>query len=87
MPLLVHQNSRFKEFLAKLRSSSRDIGQAQGRVLRLKQYIGADSRPNVIDAVLEALEENDTVEALYIQNFERVRRLFSLMSFPYPSVE
>lgn len=71
------QNPRFQEFLEALRSSSAAIGQAGGRVLRLKQYIGADARPQVIDAVLDALEHNNRVEALYIQNFEKVRRVES----------
>jgi hypothetical protein len=66
------QNPRFQEFLQHLRDSSTSIGQAEGRVLRLKQYISADARPQVIDAVLDALEENRVVEALYIQNFEKV---------------
>eukprot|EP00873_Tetraselmis_striata_P025542 jgi/Tetstr1/445806/TSEL_003519.t1 len=65
------ENPRFQEFLEALRSSSAAIGQAGGRVLRLKQYIGADARPQVIDAVLDALEHNNRVEALYIQNFEK----------------
>ena len=47
--------------------------EAQGRVLRLKQYLGINARPPVIDAVLTALEKNTLVEALYIQNFEDVR--------------
>mmetsp|Transcript_18336 Transcript_18336/g.51364 ORF Transcript_18336/g.51364 Transcript_18336/m.51364 type:complete len:560 (-) Transcript_18336:2509-4188(-) len=67
----VLQNARFQWFLEELRSSSTAIGQANGRVLRLKQYVSADARPHVIDAVLDALEENSSVEALYIQNFEK----------------
>jgi hypothetical protein len=42
-------------------------------VLRLKQYLGITARPAVIDAVLDALEVNTRIEALYIQNFEEVR--------------
>lgn len=41
-------------------------------MLRLKQYLGISARPSVIDAVLDALEVNTRVEALYIQNFEEV---------------
>ena len=47
--------------------------EADGRVLRLKQYLGINMRPPVIDAILTALEKNTLVEALYIQNFEEVR--------------
>lgn len=47
--------------------------EADGRVLRLKQYLGINARPAVIDAVLDALAVNTRVEALYIQNFEEVR--------------
>jgi len=47
--------------------------EADGRVLRLKQYLGINMRPPVIDAILTALEQNTLVEALYIQNFEEVR--------------
>ena len=43
-----------------------------GRVLRLKQYMPADANQAHIEAVLDALEVNDRVEALYIQNFEKV---------------
>lgn len=54
-----------------LRSNSHDF-EAQGRVLRLKQYISADVRPAAINAILEALAVNTLVEVLYIQNFEQV---------------
>jgi hypothetical protein len=53
-------------------SNSRDF-EAGGRVLRLKQYLGINVRPPVMDAILTALEKNTLVEALYIQNFEEVR--------------
>ena len=54
-----------------VRSNSHDF-EAQGRVLRLKQYISADVRPAAINAILEALTVNTLVEVLYIQNFEKV---------------
>ena len=54
-------------------NNSRDF-EASGRVLRLKQYLGINVRPPVMDAILTALEKNTLVEALYIQNFEEVRR-------------
>lgn len=40
-------------------------------MLRLKRFIPADCRPQVIDAVLDALRVNTRVEVLYIQNFEQ----------------
>jgi hypothetical protein len=55
-----------------IRRNSREF-QAGGRVLRLKQYIGADVKPPHIDAILDALAFNTRVEVLYIQNFEWVR--------------
>lgn len=58
-----------------VRSNSRDF-EAQGRVLRLKQYINSDVRPAAINAILEALAVNTLVEVLYIQNFEQVTTLF-----------
>lgn len=54
-----------------VRSNSPEF-EAQGRVLRLKQYISADVRPAAINAILEALAVNTLVEVLYIQNFEQV---------------
>ncbi|GMH62976.1 hypothetical protein TrRE_jg13484 [Triparma retinervis] len=38
-------------------------------ILKLKKFIGPDSNHIVIDAVLEALSFNTSVQALYIQNF------------------
>ncbi len=55
-----------------IRTNSREF-EADGRVLRLKQYMNSDARPPMIDMVLNALEVNTRVEALYIQNFELVR--------------
>ena len=59
---------------ALIRANSRAF-QANGRVLRLKQYISSDVRPAHIDAILDALAANTRVEVLYIQNFEWVRSL------------
>lgn len=59
----------FRRFVEMVRSNSHDF-EAQGRVLRLKQYISADVRPAAINAILEALAVNTLVEVLYIQNFE-----------------
>ncbi|KAK9815520.1 hypothetical protein WJX72_005004 [[Myrmecia] bisecta] len=44
--------------------------EADGRVLRLKQYIRADANAPTMDAIIDALAVNVRVEALYIQNFE-----------------
>lgn len=38
-------------------------------VLKLHHYLGPDVNTSVIDAVLDALMENDNCQALYIQNF------------------
>ena len=56
--------------LPRLRRNTREFD-AEGRVLRLKRFIPADCRPQVLDAVLDALTENTRVEVLYIQNFEQ----------------
>ena len=68
---LLLQNSRFKGFCDMIRANSEEF-EAQGRVLRLKQFIRADAKQAQIDAILDALEDNTRVEALYIQNFEMV---------------
>ena len=65
------QAAPFRRFVEMVRSNSHDF-EAQGRVLRLKQYISADVRPAAINAILEALAVNTLVEVLYIQNFEHV---------------
>lgn len=69
------QNQPLSEFLEDIRNNSTKF-EADGRVLRLKQYLGINARPVVIDAVLDALEVNTRVQALYIQNFEDVSHLF-----------
>ncbi|CAL5226309.1 g9154 [Coccomyxa viridis] len=51
------------------REDSRDF-EADGRVLRLKQYVPSDLLPGHMDAILDALAANTRVEVLYIQNFE-----------------
>lgn len=65
------QAAPFRRFVEMVRNNSHDF-EAQGRVLRLKQYISADVRPAAINAILEALAVNTLVEVLYIQNFEQV---------------
>ena len=66
------QAAPFRRFVDMVRSNSPEF-EAQGRVLRLKQYISADVRPAAINAILEALAVNTLVEVLYIQNFEQVQ--------------
>ena len=67
-----------------VRSNSPEF-EAQGRVLRLKQYISADVRPAAINAILEALAVNTLVEVLYIQNFEQVCNLLSKPACTVPT--
>ena len=38
-------------------------------ILKLKKFIGPDAIPIVLDAILDALLYNTSVQALYIQNF------------------
>lgn len=66
------QLAPFKRLIDMIRTNSKEF-EADGRVLRLKQYMNSDARPPMIDMVLDALEVNTRVEALYIQNFELVR--------------
>ena len=65
------QNKHVRRLCDMLRANSRDF-QADGRVLRMKQYVSADIKPPHIDAILDALADNTRVEVLYIQNFEWV---------------
>jgi hypothetical protein len=64
---------KFRAFLAQIRSNSREIGECEGRVLRLKPTVSSNARPEEINMVLDALTCNWRVEVLYIQNFELVR--------------
>jgi len=63
------ESPAFVDFIARLRNNTLECD-AGGKVLRLKRFISANSGPKVLHEVLEALTENTTVEALYIQNFE-----------------
>ena len=63
------ESPAFLDFIQRLRNNTLECD-AGGKVLRLKRFISANSGPKVLHAVLDALEENTTVEALYIQNFE-----------------
>lgn len=56
---------RLRDFLARLRRSSPTLGDAAGRVMRLKRFVSADARPAVIDAVLDALAQNTRVQARF----------------------
>ena len=66
------QNAAVKYLVNAVEENSEEF-EAGGRVLRLKQYLGINARPPVLNAVLDALMKNTRVEALYIQNFEDVR--------------
>lgn len=64
---LPEDNPRLREFLAKLRRGAKGLGDAGGRVLRLKRFVSADARHAALDAVLDALALNTRVQVLYIQ--------------------
>ncbi len=68
----ITQNSHVAQLCTRLRANSRDF-EADGRVLRLKQYVPSDLLPGHMDAILSALAANTRVEVMYIQNFEWVR--------------
>ena len=61
----------FVEFIDRLRTSDKTLGDCGGRILRLKRYLPSDVGPKIVDLVIEALSLNTNVEALYIQNFEK----------------
>jgi hypothetical protein len=65
------QNAQVAQLCLRIRDNSRTF-EADGRVLRLKQYVASDLLPPHMDAILDALAVNTRVEVLYIQNFERV---------------
>lgn len=52
--------------------------EAQGRILRLKQYMPAGANCAVMEEVISALSVNTRVQVLYIQNFESVSPVFPL---------
>lgn len=60
-----------QNLLRAIRNNSTEF-EANGRVLRIKEYIHADVRPLVVNALLDALMVNTRIEALYIQNLEQV---------------
>eukprot|EP00884_Botryococcus_braunii_P006272 jgi/Botrbrau1/15646/Bobra.4_1s0030.1 len=64
------ESAPFRRLIEMIRGNSREFA-ANGRVLRLKQYMIADAREPMINMVLDALMVNTRVEALYIQNFEQ----------------
>ena len=61
------QRRDVQSLLRSLRSKERAVP----RTLRLKNYISSDVNTQVIDNVLNALIDNEFVEALYIHNFEQ----------------
>jgi hypothetical protein len=61
---------KFKLLIENLKSNALDMV-----VLKMKKYVGdLDCPPVVIDAVLDALEENSNCQSLYIQNFNEGMR-------------
>ena len=57
---------------ALLRADDTSVIQCSGRVLRVKHFLSSSAVGHAaIDAVLDALAVNKTVQALYLQNFER----------------
>lgn len=73
-----------KALVEKLRNNDSDMV-----VLKMKKYVNDPNAPQVvIDAALDALEENTNCEALYIQNFnegmrdEQVLRLIKILQRP-----
>jgi len=72
------ESGKLRELVDKLKANDRDMV-----VLKMKKYINNPDTPQVvIDAALDALEENTNCEALYIQNFNvglRDKQLLHLM--------
>lgn len=56
----------FVDLLEKIRTNAHDV-----EILRLHRFIGPDVNTTVIDAVLEALLQNNNCQALYIQDFNQ----------------
>ena len=66
------QSEPFQRFIKMIRSNSHKF-EAQGRILRLKQYMPAGANCAAMEEVISALSVNTRVQVLYIQNFEWVR--------------
>jgi hypothetical protein len=63
-------SKQMKNFVDKLKSNDLDM-----RVLKMKKYTNDPNAPQcVLDAALDALEDNSNCEALYIQNFNEGMR-------------
>jgi hypothetical protein len=64
------RNKHVQTLITKLKTNDPDMV-----VLKLKKYVGDPNAPSaVLDAILDALEENSNCEALYIQNFNEGMR-------------
>mmetsp|Transcript_56669 Transcript_56669/g.137737 ORF Transcript_56669/g.137737 Transcript_56669/m.137737 type:complete len:963 (+) Transcript_56669:156-3044(+) len=64
------QSKHMQSLITKLKTNSPDMV-----VLKLKKYCADPNAPSaVLDAILDALEENSNCEALYIQNFNEGMR-------------
>ena len=48
---------KFQAFLQQIRSNSPDIGECEGRVLKLKPSVSSNARPEEINMVLDALKQ------------------------------
>ena len=68
----VDNKQHFREFINRLISNDPSLGNLNGRVLRLKDYVSPDASTAQLDMVIECLKQNVRVEVLYIQNFEKV---------------
>ena len=63
------QDPNLARLCAGLRANSPSVGECGGRLLRLKRYLpDAGAPPAALDALIDALAANATVEALYLQN-------------------
>jgi hypothetical protein len=64
--------TEFSAFVQRILDNDPTLGECASRVLRLKPTLDLNTTTFEIDMVLEALQYNYRVEALYIHNFEDV---------------
>ena len=63
------QDPNLARLCADLRANASSVGECGGRLLRLKRYLpDAGAPPGALDALIDALAANDTVQVLYLQN-------------------
>ncbi len=65
------QDEAVKSLVERIRTNDSGFN-TEGRILRLKHHLRHTAGPLIIGAVIEALRHNTRIEALYLQNFERV---------------